>query len=182
MQTVKESLNEGYCDISGHPTDMTMVGEMGGIKIYVAKGALSPVPRLAVKKVADFNQDVPDARTLMQQKGESLARFIYTIRPLQEVYTLPPTSLHIFYDRAGELIAFNRNASLFLNLRYFEQWRKCSSGFPTVSIADSQPRRRRRSTRRQNDQCLYLLVSWRCIVLLYRMLTLGLLQVLHTSP
>ncbi len=61
----------------------------------------------------------------MQTKSESLARFIYTIRPLQEVYTLPPTSLHIFYDRAGDLIAFNRNASLFLNLRYFEQWRKC---------------------------------------------------------
>ena len=38
MQMVKESLNEGYCDISGHPTDMTVVGEMGGIKIYVAKG------------------------------------------------------------------------------------------------------------------------------------------------
>lgn len=63
----------------------------------------------------------------MQTKNESLARFIYTIRPLQEVYTLPPTSLHIFYDRAGDLIAFNRNASLFLNLRYFEQWRKCHS-------------------------------------------------------
>ena len=27
MQMVKESLNEGYCDISGHPTDMTVVGE-----------------------------------------------------------------------------------------------------------------------------------------------------------
>ncbi|RDX42682.1 hypothetical protein OH76DRAFT_1410943 [Lentinus brumalis] len=103
MQMVKESLNEGYCDISGHPTDMTLVGEMGGIKVFVAK-------------------DVPDVRSLMQTKSESLARFIYTIRPLQEVYTLPPTSLHIFYDRAGDLIAFNRNASLFLNLRYFEQW------------------------------------------------------------
>ncbi|RPD65851.1 hypothetical protein L226DRAFT_529987 [Lentinus tigrinus ALCF2SS1-7] len=103
MQMVKESLNEGYCDVSGHPTDMTLVGEMGGIKVFVAK-------------------DVPDVRNLMQTKSESLARFIYTIRPLQEVYTLPPTSLHIFYDRAGDLIAFNRNASLFLNLRYFEQW------------------------------------------------------------
>ena len=38
MQMVKESLNEGYCDISGHPTDMIMAGEMGGIKVYVAKG------------------------------------------------------------------------------------------------------------------------------------------------
>ncbi|KAI0670652.1 hypothetical protein C8Q78DRAFT_1037269 [Trametes maxima] len=103
MQMVKESLNEGYCDISGHPTDMALVGDMGGIKVFVAK-------------------DVPDVKSFMQTKSEPLARFIYTIRPLQEVFTLPPTSLHIFYDRAGELIAFNRNASLFLNLRYFEQW------------------------------------------------------------
>ncbi|KAI0646791.1 hypothetical protein C8Q79DRAFT_956470 [Trametes meyenii] len=103
MQMVKESLNEGYCDISGHPTDMALVGDMGGIKVFVAR-------------------DVPDVKSFLQTKSESLARFIYTIRPLQEVFTLPPTSLHIFYDRAGELIAFNRNASLFLNLRYFEQW------------------------------------------------------------
>ena len=27
MQMVKESLNEGYCDVSGHPTDMALVGE-----------------------------------------------------------------------------------------------------------------------------------------------------------
>lgn len=26
MQMVKESLNEGYCDISGHPADMTLIG------------------------------------------------------------------------------------------------------------------------------------------------------------
>lgn len=45
MQMVKESLNEGYCDISGHPTDMTMVGEMGGIKIYVAKGVSLMTPK-----------------------------------------------------------------------------------------------------------------------------------------
>ena len=75
--------------------------------------------------MTNLSADVPDVRHLMQTKNESLARFIYTIRPLQEVYTLPPTSLHIFYDRAGDLIAFNRNASLFLNLRYFEQWREC---------------------------------------------------------
>ncbi|KAI0371771.1 hypothetical protein BV20DRAFT_1016624 [Pilatotrama ljubarskyi] len=103
MQTVRETLQDGYCDVSGHPTDMRLVGEMGGIKVFVAK-------------------DVPDVRTLMQTKKDSLARFIYTLRPLQEVFTLPPTSLHIFYDRAGDLIAFNRKASLFLNLRYFEQW------------------------------------------------------------
>ncbi|EIW60639.1 uncharacterized protein TRAVEDRAFT_119941 [Trametes versicolor FP-101664 SS1] len=109
MQMVKESLNEGYCDISGHPADMTLIGDMGGIKIFVAK-------------------DVPDGKSLMRDKSDALARFIYTIRPLQEVYTLPPTSLHIFYDRAGDTIAFNRNASLFLNLRFFEQWHDAEVG------------------------------------------------------
>ena len=53
------------------------------------------------------------------------------MRPLAEVYRLPLTSLHIFYDLAGELIAFNRNASIFLNLRYFEAWRESN---PTYDI------------------------------------------------
>lgn len=157
---IKESLNEGYCDISGHPTDMTMVGEMGGIKLYVAKGAFLAVLTL-IQEMLTSVTDVLDARTLMQQKGESLARFIYTVRPLREVYTLPPTSLHIFYDKAGELIAFNRNASLFLNLRYFEQWRKRSWYALEVTIADNHVLRRCRSAGRQNDQCLHLLVSQR---------------------
>jgi len=51
-----------------------------------------------------------------------LARFIHVVKPLGEVYKLPPTSLHIFYDTGGEMIAFNRNASIFLNLRYYEAW------------------------------------------------------------
>ncbi|KAH9951982.1 hypothetical protein B0H21DRAFT_817732 [Amylocystis lapponica] len=101
MRTVKESLNDGYCDVTGHGADMSLVGEMGNIKIFVSKGA--PV-------------------SMMTVKSEVLARFIYVIRPLSEVYKLPTTSVHIFYDLAGELIAFNRNASLFLNLRYFEAW------------------------------------------------------------
>ncbi|OBZ66504.1 hypothetical protein A0H81_13686 [Grifola frondosa] len=103
MEVVKESLNEGYCDISGQPTDMTLVGKMGDIKIFVTK-------------------DVPDPQSIITTKGDVLARFIYTIGPLAQLYALPPTSVHIFYDCAGGLIAFNRNASLFLNVRYFEEW------------------------------------------------------------
>ena len=29
MQTVKETLNDGYCDISGNIGDLTMLGELG---------------------------------------------------------------------------------------------------------------------------------------------------------
>ena len=69
--------------------------------------------------------DVPDPDTFIGRMRDSLARFIYVVTPLAEIYSLPMTSLHIFYDMAGGLIAFNRNGSIFLNLRYFEAWREC---------------------------------------------------------
>ncbi|KAH8102310.1 hypothetical protein BXZ70DRAFT_1017278, partial [Cristinia sonorae] len=103
MQVVKEALNEGYCDISGRVGDLKLLGEMGGIKLFAS-------------------QEVPEPGSLLVAKSDPIARFIHVIRPLAQVYDLPPTSLHIFYDLSGDLIAFNRNGSLFLNLRFFEAW------------------------------------------------------------
>ncbi len=60
----------------------------------------------------------------MENKSHSIARFIHVITPLAGIYELPITNLHIFYDLQGGIIAFNRNGSIFLNLRYFEEWRK----------------------------------------------------------
>ena len=65
-------------------------------------------------------------KEVMAGKREAIARFVYVIKPLGEVYSLPPPSLHIFYDLSGGTIAFNRGASIFCNLRFFEAWRKCS--------------------------------------------------------
>lgn len=67
--------------------------------------------------------EVHDSGSVLTTKSDAIARFIHVIQPLARVYDLPPSSLHIFYDIAGDLIAFNRNASLFLNLRFFEAWR-----------------------------------------------------------
>lgn len=56
---------------------------------------------------------------------------------LAEVYRLPLTSLHVFFDLEGGLIAFNRNGSVFFNLRYYEAWRKHQYAFsllPTHEI------------------------------------------------
>lgn len=61
----------------------------------------------------------------MESKKASIARFIHLMRSLALVFGLPLSNLHVFYDLSGTLIAFNRNGSIFLNLRYFEQWRKC---------------------------------------------------------
>jgi len=103
MQMIKESLDEGYCDISGRAGDLDYIGEMGNVKLFVSR-------------------DVPQPKSIMTTKHDILARFIHIIKPLGEVYKLPLTSLHIFYDVGGEMIAFNRNASIFLNLRYYEAW------------------------------------------------------------
>lgn len=103
MQTIKESLDEGYCDVSGHVAELDHIGAMGTMKIFIAR-------------------DVPEPHTFIKRKHDSLARFIHIVTPLANVYSLPMTSLHVFYDLAGGLIAFNRNGSLFLNHRFFEAW------------------------------------------------------------
>jgi hypothetical protein len=108
MQQVKESMNEGYCDVSGRAGDLVHVGTVGEIKVFAAP-------------------DVPEIATLVALKKDALARFIAVIRALGRVYALPPTSLHIFYDVAGSLIAFNAGGSLFCNLRYYEAWRASCS-------------------------------------------------------
>ena len=68
---------------------------------------------------------MPDADTFMARMRDPLARSIHVVTPLAQIYNLPMTSLHVFYDMAGGLIAFNRNGSIFINLRYFETWHEC---------------------------------------------------------
>lgn len=77
--------------------------------------------------------DVPDQRAFLLHKHESLSRFVRIIGDLSTIYELPITSLHVFYDVEGGLIAFNRNASIFLNLRYYEAWRESILYQPTIS-------------------------------------------------
>ena len=72
------------------------------------------------------SSDVVNPKDVMTSKRDSIARFIHVVKSLADVYELPPTSLHVFYDISGATIAFNRNASLFLNLRFFEACRKLS--------------------------------------------------------
>ena len=59
----------------------------------------------------------------MKQKHDVLARFLDILEPLVSVYEIPQTSLHIFADEDGRFISFNRRGTLFLNLRYFEEYR-----------------------------------------------------------
>ena len=137
---VKESLNDGYCDISGNLGDLTRLGEsgtsfqsirsqtvlvqgeMGGVTLFCSKGKVCWASRKG-NFLTNLNVDVPNPPELFKAKKDAIARFIHVIHPIRDLYRLPPTSVHIFCDLAGGTIAFNRNASIFLNLRYFEAWR-----------------------------------------------------------
>lgn len=118
MRHVKEVDNDGYCDVSGHAQNMKSVGTMGQVKIYVA-------------------QDVPerDAQNILTVKSSSIARFIHVMTSLASIYELSLANLHIFYDTSGGLIAFNRDGSIFLNLRYYEAWHDTEVGQGTMANA-----------------------------------------------
>ncbi len=67
--------------------------------------------------------DLPEGESLVQRKHDVLARFLHVLNPLVATYKIPQSSLHVFADNEGQLVAFNRNGSLFMNLRYYEAWR-----------------------------------------------------------
>ncbi|KAG8964407.1 hypothetical protein FRC03_001808 [Tulasnella sp. 419] len=104
MTMVKESLEDGYCDVSGSDKDFDAMGMISGYRFFIA-------------------HDVPNPHEILQQKQAAIQRFASSIiDPLKALFKLTPTSLHIFYDQKGDLIAFNRNGGLFLNLRFYEGW------------------------------------------------------------
>jgi len=95
--------NVGYCDLSGMVGKLKLRGETGLVKVFTT-------------------EDVPNADAFMTNMDGILVRFVKVITPVVEVYGLSLALLHVFYDVAGGPIAFNRDGSIFLNLRYFEAW------------------------------------------------------------
>jgi len=103
MEIVLESLDEGYCHVTRETRDLEPVGSMGDIKIFA-------VP------------DLPEPESFIERKHDVLARFLYVLKPLVELYKIPQTSLQIFADKEGQLISLKRGGCLVMNLRYFEAW------------------------------------------------------------
>ena len=96
---------------------------MGDVKVYATQGLLS-IAASSLKIYLIILPDLPNSAQILSTRRDAIARFIYIIQPLRQIYKLPVNSVHIFADAKGGTIAFNRNASLFLNLRYYEAWRK----------------------------------------------------------
>ena len=90
--------------------------------MFFSKGTVTRICRKG-RNLTNFNADILDPSEVLKVKKNVIARFIHVVVPIRDLYQLPPTSVHIFCDPAGSTIAFNRNASIFLNLRYYEAWR-----------------------------------------------------------
>jgi hypothetical protein len=103
---------------------------MGHVKVFTTEGTSFSTETGDCHRSEDPNDekpfcvDVPDADAFMINMHDILARFVNVLTPVAELYGLSSTLLHVFYDIAGGSIAFNRDGSIFLNLRYFEAWRE----------------------------------------------------------
>jgi len=67
-----------------------------------------------------LSNDLPNKDAFMRANSSALNDFASILVDCGQVFALPLGSLHIFYDDHGGTIAFNRQGSLFLNYRYFE--------------------------------------------------------------
>ncbi|POV96419.1 hypothetical protein PSHT_15145 [Puccinia striiformis] len=104
---VKES--EGtYCDPKGSREDLTFLSKISGLRFYVSRS---------------IDQHNLNGEMVLFQFSDAIVRYIdLVIRPIGEIFDIDPNSLHIFYDLEGPIIAFNRNGSLFFNLRFYLSW------------------------------------------------------------
>lgn len=62
-----------------------------------------------------------DLSSLLSGVHSHINAFAWLLREVGEVYAIPPSALHIFYDESGGTIAFNSSGSIFCNLRFFLQ-------------------------------------------------------------
>jgi len=104
---VKES-EARYCDPKGSREDLTFLTSIEGLRFYISRS---------------LHQHNLNGELVLVQFADAIVRFInLVIKPIGDIFDLDPNSLHVFYDLEGPIIAFNRNGSLFFNLRFYLAW------------------------------------------------------------
>ena len=156
-QEEMKSLDERYCDVTGEIMDLRLAGtfslhhafsclltssnpQVTWMVSMFSRRQVGPGPLIQLELRDPAKNflivDLAEPELLMEQKHDVLARFLDVLKPLVKVYAIPPTSLHIFADKNGRFISFNRRGNLFLNLQYFEAWRTfCVSALLEYSIS-----------------------------------------------
>ena len=96
-------------------------GEMEEVGFYYSKGTVPQSHRRA--RPNHLNTDISDPAQLLETKKGAIDRFIGVLMPILDLYQLPLAKVHIYYDPAASTVTFNRDGSIFVNLRYYEGWR-----------------------------------------------------------
>ncbi|CAB4394674.1 unnamed protein product [Rhizophagus irregularis] len=116
INSIKTCIDESkvnYCEtMPGY--SMHCVGNLQKIELYVPT-------------------DVDQSEILSQSRIVPLSKFIYILKDLANVFEVTPKVIHIFYDNSKNSIAFNRDRSLFFNLKfYLELHEQTCKNKPTI--------------------------------------------------
>ncbi|KAI0977204.1 hypothetical protein F4678DRAFT_6338 [Xylaria arbuscula] len=93
-----------YCDDTA-AKDLTILADASnGMRVFVS----SNIPHL-------------QTGTFLSSNHTTINSFAALLKDVGDVYQIPRNVLHLFYDESGNTIAFNRNGSIFCNLRFYIQ-------------------------------------------------------------
>ncbi|KAJ3565513.1 hypothetical protein NPX13_g7479 [Xylaria arbuscula] len=93
-----------YCDDTA-AKDLTLLADASnGMRVFISSN------------IADRHTD-----TFLTSNHTAINSFATLLKDVGSVYNIPRNVLHVFYDESGSTIAFNRNGSIFCNLRFYKQ-------------------------------------------------------------
>ncbi|KAK2628711.1 hypothetical protein QTJ16_001814 [Diplocarpon rosae] len=100
-QNIKEQAT--YCDSTPSQNISLLADASNGMRIFIS------------------NNMTTDPTTFLSENVSALNTFSLILQDVCDVYALPRTAMHIFYDATGGTIAFNSGGAIFCNFRFFSQ-------------------------------------------------------------
>jgi hypothetical protein len=93
-----------FCDSTSGQDQVFVVQTPSGMRVYM-------------------HRSLPDAerREFLQKNAVAINTFSLLLLSIADVFSMSPSSLHIFYDSTGTAIAFNLGGAIFCNFSFFRQ-------------------------------------------------------------
>ena len=103
------------------------LGRINEVEVHVAEGGFHLTRNsYSVLRAVSCFPDVLNVETFLKDKAEPIDRFASIIIPMASVFRLRMSSLRVFCSVPLGPIASNRGGTIYLNLRFFEEWRECN--------------------------------------------------------
>ncbi|KAI1824773.1 hypothetical protein F4861DRAFT_234712 [Xylaria intraflava] len=93
-----------YCDETAAKDLILIADASNGMRLFVS----SNIPNFQTE-------------TFLSSNHTAINSFAGLLKDIADVYQIPQNVLHLFYDEIGNTIAFNRDGSIFCNLRFYLQ-------------------------------------------------------------